>query len=123
MYPSKPLPKITHFLLLIFTFIPNFFTAFIAAITSSDIKRFFAVDFPFAKDDHQYFNAKFYQSLDSCWLIRQEDFKVNIISDLIIKLFNEKNEYFIKKDNLKKISKENTWNYNNKRLMEIIHEN
>ena len=84
---------------------------------------FIAIPFPFAKDDHQYFNAKFYESLDSCWVIRQEDFKVNIISDLIIKLFNEKNEYFIKKDNLKKISKENTWNYINKKLMDIIHEN
>ena len=84
---------------------------------------FIAIPFPFAKDDHQYFNAKFYDRLDSCWLIRQEDFKINIISNLIIKLFNEKNEYFIKKDNLKRISKENTWNYINKRLMEIIHEN
>ena len=40
-----------HTPLLIFTFIPNFLIALIAAITSSDINKFFAVEIPFDNED------------------------------------------------------------------------
>ena len=83
---------------------------------------FIAIPFPFAKDDHQYYNAKFYENLDCCWLIRQNKFEINLISDLIIKLFNDSEEYFNKKKKLNEISNKNTWINVNKRLLEIINE-
>jgi len=84
---------------------------------------FVAIPFPYARDDHQYFNAKFYESLNSCWLIRQNNFNVDNIADLIVGLFTNKNEYFKKKENLEKISNQNTWNNVNKKLLNLINEN
>ena len=84
---------------------------------------FVAIPFPFAKDDHQYFNAKFYESANSCWLIRQDNFDINYFADLIRHLFTKKNEYFYKKENLEKIYDENTWNNVNKKLLNLINEN
>ena len=84
---------------------------------------FIAIPFPFAKDDHQYFNAKFYESLNSCWLIRQDNLDINNFVDLITHLFIEKKEYFNKKENLEKIYDENTWNNVNKKLLNLINEN
>jgi len=84
---------------------------------------FIAIPFPFAKDDHQYFNAKFYESFNSCWLIRQDNLDINNFVDLIAHLFTEKKEYFNKKENLEKIYDENTWNNVNKKLLNLINEN
>ena len=84
---------------------------------------FLAIPFPFAKDDHQYFNAKYYETKKCCWLIRQNDFDMVRIENLIISIFNEKVDYFHKKENLKKISNQNTWNNVNKKLIGLIHEN
>tara|TARA_B100001250_G_scaffold386050_1_gene382246 strand:- start:152 stop:1228 length:1077 start_codon:yes stop_codon:yes gene_type:complete len=84
---------------------------------------FVAIPFPFAKDDHQYFNAKFYESINSCWLIRQDSLNINNFVDLIFNLFTEKKDYFNKKDNLEKIYDENTWNNVNKKLLDLINEN
>ncbi len=84
---------------------------------------FIAIPFPFAKDDHQYFNAKFYESSNSCWLIRQDNLDINKLVDLIARIFTEKKEYFNKKENLEKIYNENTWNNINKKLLNLINEN
>ena len=49
-FKFNPFPIISHFLLVNFTFDPNFFIQLIALKTSSDIKRLYAVDFFFDKD-------------------------------------------------------------------------
>ncbi len=84
---------------------------------------FLAIPFPFAKDDHQFFNAKYYQKKNGCWLIRQNDFDLIKIENLIISIFIEKVDYFNKKENLEKISNQNTWNNVNKKLTGLINEN
>ena len=84
---------------------------------------FLAIPFPFAKDDHQFFNAKYYEIKNSCWLIRQNDFDIARVENLIISLFNEKIDYFKKKENLENISNQNTWNNVNKKLIDLINEN
>jgi len=94
----------------------------IAELTFLNIP-FIAIPFPHAKDDHQYFNAKFYESANSCWLMRQDNFNINYVADLITQLFTNKNEYFKKKENLEKISNQNTWNNVNKKLLDLINEN
>jgi len=84
---------------------------------------FIAIPFPFAKDNHQFYNAKFYEDLNCCWLISQEKIDEEIFSNKIIHMFNEKNEYLKKKENLEKISNQNSWNIVNKKLFDLINEN
>lgn len=83
---------------------------------------FIAVPFPHAKDDHQFFNAKYFYDKNCCWLFTQNEFDVKIIKDFIINLFKDKKEYFEKKDNLNKFSYQNNWNDINKKLLELINE-
>ena len=84
---------------------------------------FVAIPFPYAKDNHQYYNAEFYEKNKSCWLIMQKDIDENNFTDLMIKIFQDQNEYVSKKNNLIKLNKENTWEKNKSKLIELINEN
>ena len=84
---------------------------------------FIAIPFPFAKDNHQYYNAKFYENRNGCWLIKQENFDINKTDNLLLQLFEEKIEYLNKKQSLANIANENTWNNVNKKLLELFDEN
>lgn len=84
---------------------------------------FIAIPFPFAKDNHQFYNAKFYENLNCCWLITQDKINEESFSSRLIQLFHEKDDYLKKKDNLEKISNQNTWNIVNKKLFDLINEN
>ncbi len=84
---------------------------------------FVAIPFPYAKDDHQYYNAKFYKKNKSCWLIMQKDIDQNSFIDLMIKIFIDPNEYLSKKNNLIQLNKENTWEKNKSKLIDLINEN
>ena len=84
---------------------------------------FVAIPYPYAKDNHQYYNAEFYEKNKSCWLIMQKDIDENNFSDLMTKIFQDQNEYFSKKNNLIKLTKENTWEKNKSRLIELVNEN
>ena len=57
---------------------------------------FVAIPFPYAKDNHQYYNAEFYEKNQSCWLIMQKDISEKIFTDLLTKIFEDKNEYLMK---------------------------
>ena len=84
---------------------------------------FFAIPFPYAKDNHQYFNARFYEEKRCCWIINQHDFNIQDLSKKIINLFNQNLEYLEIKKNLKNNSNQNTWNNINKKLINLINEN
>ena len=84
---------------------------------------FVAIPFPYAKDDHQYYNAEFYEKKKSCWLIMQKDIDEKSFKDLMVKIFDNENEYFSKKNNLIQLNKENTWVRNKSKLIELLHEN
>ena len=84
---------------------------------------FVAIPFPYAKDNHQYYNAEFYEKNKSCWLIMQKDLEENNFTDFIIKIFKDQNEYFVKKNNLIQLTKENTWEKNKFKLIELLNEN
>ena len=84
---------------------------------------FVAIPFPYAKDNHQYYNAEFYEKNKSCWLIMQKDLDENNFTDFIIKIFKDQNEYFVKKNNLIQLTKENTWEKNKFKLIELLNEN
>ena len=84
---------------------------------------FLAIPFPYSKDDHQLYNAKFYKDQNCCWLIEQKDiFKENlfeIISDIIV---NQK-DIQIKRKAMYEFSLNNTWENNNKLIIKTIYEN
>ena len=84
---------------------------------------FLAVPFPYAKDDHQFYNAKYYSDKDLCWLVEQEDFDSNKIASFITNLIKNKKDYFLKKLNMEKFSYQNTWNNINQKLTVLINEN
>ena len=84
---------------------------------------FVAIPFPYAKDDHQYYNAEFYKQKKSCWLIMQKDIDEKSFQDLMINIFEDQNVYFLRKNNLIELNKENTWEKNKSKLIELINEN
>ena len=84
---------------------------------------FIAVPFPHAKDNHQFYNAKYYSDKNSCWLINQNDFEIQKISVFIKNLIDNQTDYFKKKENLNKNSYQNTWNNINEKLVKLIYEN
>ena len=84
---------------------------------------FVAIPFPAAKDDHQYYNAKYYENKNCCWILRQNEIDISKFSIFIENILDEKNDYFEKKENLNKISYQNTWNNINQRLINLINEN
>ena len=84
---------------------------------------FVAIPFPYAKDNHQYYNADFYKKNECCWLIMQKDINENNFKALLENIFNDSNEYFSKKKNLSQLYKNNTWEKNKARITEIINEN
>ncbi len=84
---------------------------------------FIAIPFPYAKDNHQYYNAEFYEKNKCCWLIMQKDIDENNFIDLITKIFEDQNKYFSIKKNLIELTKENSWEKNKFKLIELINEN
>ena len=83
---------------------------------------FLAIPLPSAKDNHQFHNSNFYYQKKCCWLIEQKNFEHDKIVDLILKIFNNREDYIDKARNLQKISEKNTWNNSNNRIIEIINE-
>ena len=84
---------------------------------------FVAIPFPYAKDNHQYYNAEFYEKNKSCWIIMQKDIDENNFIDLMSKIFENQHEYFSKKKNLIELTKDNTWEKNKSKIIELINEN
>ena len=46
---------------------------------------FIAIPFPYAKDNHQYYNAEFYNEKKCCWLIMQKDINEKNFTTLLVK--------------------------------------
>ena len=84
---------------------------------------FVAIPFPYAKDNHQYYNAKFYEKNECCWLIMQKDINKNNFTGLVANIFEDHYEYFSKKKNLFQMSRENTWEKNKFKLIKLLDEN
>ena len=83
---------------------------------------FIAVPLPTSKDNHQFENANFYRSNDCCWLIEQDQFEEKI-EEILEEIFNNKSNYFKKKENLKKLNYNNSWINVNQKILRSINEN
>ena len=84
---------------------------------------FVSIPLPSAKDDHQFYNSEYYYKKNCCWLINQNEFEIDKLSKMISDLFNNPQNYNEKVKNLEKITKKNTWNNINNKIIEIIDEN
>tara|TARA_B100000963_G_scaffold360563_1_gene391899 strand:+ start:3461 stop:4522 length:1062 start_codon:yes stop_codon:yes gene_type:complete len=83
-------------------------------------KPFLAIPFPFAKDDHQYYNAKYYVDKKLGWLIREDKVKQNFLYKFIRNLIKNKKLLSKKKKNMHNFHKRYNWNKNSKKLRMLI---
>ena len=85
---------------------------------------FLSIPYPWARDNHQFYNSKRLSDENLCWLTNQQDFQLiktkNFLLNLII---NNKEEFFLKKKNMEKFSYQNSWNDVNQKLIGLINEN
>jgi len=84
---------------------------------------FIAIPFPHSKDNHQLYNALFYKDLNCCWMIKQSSNISNELYNLILNIFENKDDLNKKIVAMKKISYDNSWNNINKKIMSVINEN
>ena len=83
---------------------------------------FIAIPLPSSKDNHQLENAKFYKNNNCCWVLEQKLFDEKIEKQLY-EILDKKSDYLKKKENLKKLNYQNTWNNVNQNLLGILNEN
>jgi UDP-N-acetylglucosamine--N-acetylmuramyl-(pentapeptide) pyrophosphoryl-undecaprenol N-acetylglucosamine transferase len=84
---------------------------------------FISIPLPSAMDNHQYENAKFYETRNACWIVNQKDFDKQNFEDLLLKIIKNKVEFLVKKKNLEKLNFQNTWINVNQNLLSILNEN
>jgi UDP-N-acetylglucosamine--N-acetylmuramyl-(pentapeptide) pyrophosphoryl-undecaprenol N-acetylglucosamine transferase len=84
---------------------------------------YLAIPYPSAKDDHQFQNALYYKNRNCCWLLKQEDLKNEVLTNNLINIIENKDDYLAKKNSMKKFSYQNTWNKINEKLIGTINEN
>ena len=84
---------------------------------------FLAIPFPWAKDNHQFYNSKHLSDENLCWLMNQQDFQLTNTKDFLLNLMLNKDEFFLKKRNMEKFSYQNSWNDVNQKLINLINEN
>jgi UDP-N-acetylglucosamine--N-acetylmuramyl-(pentapeptide) pyrophosphoryl-undecaprenol N-acetylglucosamine transferase len=85
-------------------------------------KPFIAVPLPKSKDNHQFENANFYKDNDSCWVLTQDSFE-DKIEEVLNGILNNKTDYLIKKDNLKRLNYQNSWINVNQKILRNFNEN
>ena len=83
---------------------------------------FIAVPLQASIDNHQFENANFYKNYDCCWIIEQKFFEEKI-EEVLNEILIDKSDYLKKKENLKKLNYQNTWNNVNQKILKTINEN
>tara|TARA_B100001142_G_scaffold326127_1_gene381017 strand:- start:5773 stop:6843 length:1071 start_codon:yes stop_codon:yes gene_type:complete len=84
---------------------------------------YLTIPLPLSKDDHQFQNALFYKNMNCCWIIKQDELNDDVLLDNLRNIIRDKEDYLIKKNNMKKFSYQNTWNNINQKLINTINEN
>ena len=84
---------------------------------------YLAIPYPFAKDNHQYENALFYENKNCCWLLEQSKITGEALSKKLIQIIENKDDYLEKKKNMKNFSYQNSWNNVNEKIIQTINEN
>ena len=84
---------------------------------------FVAVPFPQSKDNHQLENANYYKNKNCCWVFEEKNFFKENSNIFLLNLVTNTNEITEKKENMLKISYQNTWNNINEILVKTLYEN
>ena len=82
-----------------------------------------AVPFPFAKDNHQFENAHFYQIKGCNWVLNQNELNENTLTNKLFNIIENKDDYLKKRENMRNFSYQNTWNNINQKILDVINEN
>ena len=83
---------------------------------------FIAIPLPTSKDNHQFENANFYLEKNCCWIIEQKNIENNI-EEVLEGILQNKTDFLLKKENLKKLNYQNTWINVNQKIVSTINEN
>ena len=70
---------------------------------------FIAIPLPNSIDNHQYLNAKFYEDMGSCWIVEQHNISFTNLSNLIIKIIEDKKTLKNIRKNIKKNDSQNVY--------------
>jgi len=81
------------------------------------------VPLPSSKDNHQFENASYYNHLGCNWILNQSKNNDTNLTDKLLNIIKNKDEYLEKKNNMKNFSCKNTWNNTNQKLISVINEN
>ncbi|MDB4082061.1 UDP-N-acetylglucosamine--N-acetylmuramyl-(pentapeptide) pyrophosphoryl-undecaprenol N-acetylglucosamine transferase [Candidatus Pelagibacter sp.] len=84
---------------------------------------FVAIPLPTAKDNHQFENAFFYKEIGCNWILNQNEINNETITNKLVNIIDNKEEYLAKKINMKNFSYQNTWNNINQKIVSLINEN
>jgi len=63
---------------------------------------FIAIPLPHSMDNHQFLNAKYYESMDCCWVVEQNDFSSINLFNLIMEIMSDKKKLKNIRNNMKK---------------------
>ena len=84
---------------------------------------YLAIPLSFSKDNHQFENALFYESQGLSWLLNQNELNDNTLINKLTNIIENKDDYLVKKKNMKKFRYQNTWNNINQKIITTINEN
>ena len=84
---------------------------------------FISIPFPHAIDNHQFLNAKRYYDRNCCWILEEKNFNSGDIYEIINQIMINRSEYSEKKNNLMKLSKNETWENLNRKLIKYLNDN
>ena len=82
-----------------------------------------AIPLPNSKDNHQFENAFFYNEIGCNWILNQNEINDKILVNKLFNIIDNKDEYLVKKTNMKNFSYQNTWNNINQKIISVINEN
>jgi len=81
------------------------------------------IPLPTSKDNHQFENAFFYNEIGCNWILNQNEINDEAITNKLFKIIDNKDEFLVKKINMKNFSYQNTWNNINQKIISVINEN
>ena len=86
-------------------------------------KPFVAIPLPTSTDNHQMYNAKYYEKKGCCWVVEQKELDKEKLLIFIKGLLKDKKDLINKQANLQKLNYDNTRENIYKKLKKVINEN
>ena len=82
-----------------------------------------AIPLPTSRDNHQFENAFFYNKIGCNWILNQNEISDEALANKLFNIIDNKDEFLVKKINMKNFSYQNTWNNINQKIISVINEN